>query len=119
MSSQEGWIGVDLDKTIAYYTHWEGADKVGAPLPEMVKRVHDWLNSGVKVRIFTARVFAPVHNAKRQREAAVSMIAIQDWCQKHLGVVLPVTCVKDQDMIEIWDDRAKQVIPNTGLPVKE
>jgi hypothetical protein len=30
-------------------------------------------------------------------------------------VVLPVTNVKTFDIIEIWDDRAVQVIPNTGL----
>jgi hypothetical protein len=30
---------------------------------------------------------------------------------------LEVTNAKDMDMIELWDDRAVQVIPNTGNPV--
>jgi len=39
------------------------------------------------------------------------------WCEKHLGLALPVTCVKDMHMIELWDDRAVQVVTNTGMPV--
>jgi hypothetical protein len=30
---------------------------------------------------------------------------------------LPVTCEKDMAMVEFWDDKAVQVIPNTGEPV--
>ena len=35
----------------------------------------------------------------------------------HFGVVLPVTNVKDWHMLELWDDRAVQVEPNTGRRV--
>ena len=41
------------------------------------------------------------------------------WCQAHLGRVLPVTCVKDFGMVELWDDRAVQVVPNDGRRVDE
>jgi hypothetical protein len=27
---------------------------------------------------------------------------------------IPITCCKDRGMIELWDDRAVQVIENTG-----
>ena len=37
---------------------------------------------------------------------------------KHLGAVLPITCVKDYGMEEIWDDRAIQMERNTGKPVE-
>jgi hypothetical protein len=41
-------------------------------------------------------------------------MAIGDWCEEHIGVRLPITCTKDYGMVELWDDRAVQVIPNTG-----
>jgi hypothetical protein len=45
--------------------------------------------------------------------------AIQDWTQKHLGQRLRVTCSKDIMMIELWDDRAIQVIANTGNTIAD
>ena len=39
---------------------------------------------------------------------------IDRWCLKHLGEALPITCIKDMRMTELWDDRAIQVVPNTG-----
>ncbi len=52
-----------------------------------------------------------VSNPKRLRE---TLPPIQAWCLEHVGEVLPVTPAKDYDMVELWDDRAVQVIPNTG-----
>ena len=51
-----GWIGVDLDGTLAEYTGWKGIDHVGKPVPAMVKRVKDWIAKGQDVKVFTARV---------------------------------------------------------------
>lgn len=106
---QRGWIGVDLDGTLAAYGEWRGVDSIGDPVPHMVSRVHRWMAEGQDVRIMTARVSRPGEEGWR------ALIAIQNWCQKHIGAVLPVTCQKDFAMIELWDDRAIQVIPNTGL----
>ena len=39
MSGNGGWIGVDLDGTLAIYTGWKGCDHVGEPIPPMVERV--------------------------------------------------------------------------------
>ena len=103
-----GWIGVDLDGTLAQHGEdWDGIS-IGEPVPKMVQRVKAWLLEGKKVKIVTARVYAPLE------EAYAQTIAIESWCCKHLGLRLPVTCSKDYRMIELWDDRAIQVVKNTG-----
>jgi hypothetical protein len=35
----DGWIGVDLDATLAKYDGWKSADHIGEPIPAMVDRV--------------------------------------------------------------------------------
>lgn len=103
-----GWIGVDLDGTLAEYTSGDFANKgpnfIGKPIQKMLDRVKQWLAEGKDVQIFTAR--ATDGNLTRR--------AIAAWCIYHLGKELPITHCKDYDMIELWDDRAVQVIPNTG-----
>jgi hypothetical protein len=102
-----GWIGVDLDGTLAMYDGFKGPDHIGAPIAKMVNRVKAWLAQGREVRIFTARVcYGDKQNCRP---------AIEAWCVQHIGVVLPVTNEKDYGMIELWDDRCVQVMPNTGL----
>lgn len=106
---------MDLDGTLANYTTWKGITDVGAPVPRMLARVKDWIAAGVDVRIFTAR--AGEQLTQLQRDA--TLIAIREWCIKHVGQSLPVTATKDFQMIELWDDRAVQVVPNTGERVDE
>ena len=120
-----GWIGVDLDGTLAYYDGWKGESHIGDPVPEMLDRVKKWLADGVEVRIFTARVgvgngFSSVSGFSDTLEFANKQTEyIQDWCEKYVGVRLKVTAQKDFAMVELWDDRCVQVIPNTGRPVTE
>lgn len=102
-----GWIGVDLDGTLAEYHGWIGVEHIGPPIEPMVERVRTWLRAGVPVRIFTARVSG-------QRARDESLPAIEAWCIAVFGTVLPVTNVKDFGMIELWDDRAVAVEHNTG-----
>lgn len=102
-----GWIGVDLDGTLAHYEGWKGVDHIGKPIAPMVERVRKWLAEGKEVRIFTARAFG-------KEQAAIE--AIGDWCEKHIGQRLAVTCTKDYAMIELWDDRAIRVVANEGVP---
>jgi len=99
-------IAVDLDGTLAKYDKWRGVQHVGAPIPPMVKRVKNWLDQGRTVKILTARMAGK--NAKKARPA------IDVWMKEHIGQTLPLTSIKDPKMSEIWDDRAVQVIPNTG-----
>ena len=106
-----GWIGVDLDGTLAHNTPGAGLDKIGKPIGLMVARVKRWLKEGRDVRIFTARVGTP-GQAREQRPL------VEKWCEEHLGKKLPVTATKDYAMVELWDDRAIQVKTNTGEPVE-
>lgn len=108
MSTGGGWIGVDLDGTLAEYGVWEGPNVIGKPIPKMVSRVKSWLENGNSVAIFTARVSGTTKDSDVIK-------AIEDWCLEHIGQVLPITCQKDYGMIELWDDRCVQIIPNTGI----
>lgn len=104
----DGWVGCDLDGTLA---HYEGGPllPIGKPVPLMVERVRMCLKLGLEVRVFTARVSDP----DRRTQAKV-VEAIEAWCEEHLGQKLKITNIKDFSCIEIWDDRAVQVEPNTG-----
>ena len=112
--SQNGWIGVDLDGTLAMYDGWVGPAHVGEPVPLMLARVQAWLEQGIQVRIFTARVWSD-GTPERDADVVAARQAIEEWCQRHLGVVLVVTNVKDYAMRELWDDRAVRVEANTGV----
>lgn len=111
------WIGVDLDGTLAHYEDWVDATNIGEPIWPMVNRVKEWLAEGKEVRIFTARVCI-IDNAT-DRVVAEIVAAISEWCIEHIGQTLPVTCVKDYGMVELWDDRAVQLVTNTGLTLRE
>lgn len=103
----DGWIGVDLDGTLAHYEGWLGVEHIGAPVPAMLMRVKAWLAEGRDVRIFTARVAGD--------DAGAAAGFIFDWCVEHIGRPLAITNVKDFGMVELWDDRAVQVEINTGV----
>ena len=116
MSSCTGWIGVDLDGTLAYYDGWKGSHHIGEPLAPMVERVRGWLAAGKTVKIFTARMHG--HGMPLIGGGLADVrTPIEEWCREHIGQVLEVTNVKDFGMIELWDDRAVQVEANTGIPV--
>lgn len=105
--SEEKYIGVDFDGTLAFYDEWKGPGILGEPISVMVERVKTWLAHGKRVKIFTARVSSQYADIERQ--------AIQQWCKLHLGQELDVTCTKCYLMEEFWDDSAIQVVKNTGL----
>jgi hypothetical protein len=131
------WIGVDLDGTLAEYYGWTKWNEFGAPIVPMQKRVMRWLAEGRTVKIVTARVGLPIvrhgdkgdkryinlmrtetcHKSGEKFSDYDMVLAIQAWTSRYLGVALDVQCYKDLHMIELWDDRAVQVIPNTGMPL--
>ncbi len=83
---------------------------IGEPILPMVNRVKKLIISNdVKVKIFTARV---CHG-----EVAIGFI--KAWCKQVFGVELEITNVKDFAMLELWDDRCKQVIHNEGKFINE
>jgi len=51
-----GWIGVDLDGTLAKSVKAQNGEEIGGPIHPMVQLVKVWLARGEDVRIFTARV---------------------------------------------------------------
>lgn len=104
------WIAVDLDGTLARYVEWKGIEYIGEPIPLMVERVKQWINEGKTVKILTARAS---HNDLE------AIKYIEKWCEKYIGKILPVTSEKDYHMLELWDDRCKQVIPNTGILIED
>lgn len=44
---------------------------------------------------------------------------IREWCEKHLGFIPEITHEKDHLMLELYDDRVKQVVPNSGVLVED
>lgn len=102
-----GYIGVDLDGTLAHYEpgQWPA---IGAPVPRMLERVKAWLAEGQEVRIITARV-APCYP-----DAGDEWERIHQWLLRHLGQELPIQAHKCGDMLRLYDDRAVQVEANTG-----
>lgn len=108
-----GAIYVDLDGTLAHYDGWKGPAHIGEPVPAMARRVDRWLEDGMRVVIFTARVWTD-GSEERTAEAAYAHRVVSLWVRKHFGTDLMVTCVKGMDAIEFWDDRAVQVEKNTG-----
>lgn len=98
------WIGVDLDGTLAEATPWKGMSHIGPPVPLMMRRVRLWLEKGARVKIVTARAGDPE-----------GLKATQSWLKANGLPDLEVTDRKDFGMIELWDDRAIQVVQNSGI----
>lgn len=103
MTEQEGWIGVDLDGTLAEYYGWRRVDYIGPPIPLMMARVKKWISEGKRVKIFTARICDPK-----------ALPHIIHWLEGHGLGDLEVTNIKDYGMVELWDDRCVCIEPNTG-----
>lgn len=112
----EGWIGVDLDGTLAHYDGW-GNGKIGKPIQLMLERVKECIEHDQIVKIFTARASL---SGRTEKELEKQITEIRDWLELNgLPRTLEITCTKDFRMIELWDDRCKQVIPNTGVFVED
>lgn len=102
-----GWIGVDLDGTLAHYESGQYPE-IGEPLEPMVNRILGWLEAGEEVRILTARAAHGTEDIER----------VSDWLKNVAGLpALRVTSEKDPDMEVLWDDKVIQMKPNTGQPI--
>lgn len=108
--TDENYVGVDIDGTQAYYDGWKGLEHIGEPISQMVEYVKFLLSKNIKVVHFTARVATsdPEKYARAKK-------AIDDWSLKVYGQILPVTAVKDKDMVIYYDDKACSVIMNEGI----
>jgi hypothetical protein len=110
---------VDFDATLAEYDHWRGPDHLGSPIAEMVKRIKAWRAAGEEVFIFTARVNPGDDTFKEAMNATLSYLSIAAWSKANLGEILPITHEKSKRFTVFHDDRADQIIPNTGVSVTE
>ena len=108
------WTGVDLDGTFAHYDRAElekhGPEHIGEPIKPILNMIKRLVREGKRVKIMTARV-AGDRDGKARR-------AIVRYCEKHVGCRLEVTCVKDFEMVALYDDRAFHVVENTGKIIR-
>ncbi len=113
---RQKWEGVDFDGTLAESIHdqWDGP--LGKPIPKMVARVKAWIAEGREVRIFTARVSPLDKDGNPVDPVALAMLKIRLglWTLCYCGKFLTSTCSKDHNVNRIWDDRARQVVRDTG-----
>lgn len=101
-----GWIGVDLDGTLAKnptLQQMERGQTVGDPIVPMLERVRGWLAQGKEVKVFTARACDPSE-----------IPSIRQWLDALDLHNVDITNAKDFGCLEIWDDIAVRVEKNTG-----
>lgn len=113
-----GWWGFDLDGTIAQYDGWKVDGSIGAPVASMIRRMKSYLKKGRDVQIVTARV-NPKGRTDYPEQFDIQRAIIDEFCMENLGQTIPVGYEKDLHMVALFDDRALQVIPNTGRLVQE
>jgi hypothetical protein len=115
--ANKAWWGFDCDGTIAHYESW-GDGSIGAPIKPMIRRIKHYLNTGRRVAIVTARVHP------NEPDAGGQNFFIRAFLEQALGSMALAEAVdiradKDRHMVALFDDRAEQVIPNTGILVRE
>jgi len=103
MNDNNGWVGFDLDGTLAHDSGWKGPQHIGPPIPEMMQRLQKLVQEGQRVKIFTARACVPQN-----------IPPVKEWLRAQGLPDLEVTCTKDFEMLYCYDDRAVEVITNTG-----
>jgi hypothetical protein len=120
-SKRAGWVGFDLDKTIAVDDgDWKGPHHIGEPIWPMIVLMKRLIAEGTEVRIFTARVsgkYSMTPAVRRQAESIERSIKV--WALDVVGCDIVVTCVKDWDMLYFYDDKARQVVENKGVTVQQ
>lgn len=100
-------VACDLDGTLAIYKGERDHMFIGEPIKCMVDAIKVIRECNGEVWIFTARLSDPqTHDVAKK--------VIEDWLKKHDIQVDGITCVKQKFFSEIWDDRAIQIITNTG-----
>lgn len=128
----KGWYGFDLDGTIAKYDGWKGIDHIGEPVEPMVDLIKKMHDEGKVVKILTARIaphkledgtigesYITIPDGEGGTERNYAHQFINDWCHFNLGFIPEIVYQKDHLMLELYDDRVKQVVPNEGLLVED
>jgi hypothetical protein len=105
--AKKGWIGIDLDGTLARSDNILNQSKIGSPVPKMLNHVNQLIKDGNRIKIVTARAADPEQ-----------IILVKKWLKENGLPALEITNAKDFGMTLLYDDRAIQVITNTGEIVK-
>jgi hypothetical protein len=109
-------IGIDFDGTLAYSgtVVWDGP--LGDPIMNAVELARKFIDLGIEVRIFTARVSPFNKDGSPQTRAGLNEIKnrIGDWTEKYIGKRLDSTNQKDHNTLFIIDDKCIQIIRDTG-----
>lgn len=100
-------IAVDLDGTLAHYDGWKGVTHIGRPIESVVAAMKEAKEDGADIWIFTARVSS-------EEDGHHAAHYILDWLKMIDFVADGITAIKHKFFTEFWDDRAIQVIRNTG-----
>ena len=128
----KGWYGFDLDGTLAKYDGWKGIDHIGEPVEPMVDLIKKMHDEGKVVKILTARIaphkledgtigesYITIPDGEGVANRNYAHQFINDWCHFNLGFIPEIVYQKDHLMLELYDDRVKQVVPNEGLLVED
>jgi len=105
--TKKGWIGIDLDGTLARSDTILNLSSIGNPIPKMLNHLNQLIQDGNRIKIFTARASDPEQ-----------ILLVKKWLKENGLPELEITNIKDYGMILLYDDRAIQVITNTGEAVK-
>ena len=105
-------LAVDLDGTLAEYHGWQGINHIGKVIPKMRDRVLAWQAKGITIVVFTARV-----SGDDAEEVIMATKFISNWIIANGMAAMEITCIKKKQFKQIWDDRAIQIIPNTGISI--
>ncbi len=111
---KKGWIGFDLDGTLAMnYNGIFNPKEIGSPIPSMIALLRKYIEEGKEVKIFTARVSTngTIHSIY---DAVVARHFIHKWCEKNIGRKIDVVSVKDFRMRLLYDDSVIRVKTDTG-----
>lgn len=100
-------IAVDLDGTLAHYDGWKGPEHIGVIIQSVANALKMAKDEGADIWIFTARVSDP-------DDAEVAGNYIVKYLTENGIPFDGLTAVKHKFFTEFWDDRAIQVIKNTG-----
>lgn len=101
--NRKGWIGVDLDGTLARYESGQ-YPVIGEPLYPMADYVRALIEEDqFEVKIFTARACEPEQ-----------IPIVKAWLKANGFPDLEVTNAKDYYMEQMWDDRCLRVSTNSG-----
>lgn len=110
--NEESYAAFDLDATLAeYLKEHSGNTPIGQVVAPMYQKILWYLLQGIKCKLFTAR-------AGFLSEVPKIEAWLQENDKQYPGLAeLEITNVKSHKMLVLYDDRAVQIMPNTGMMI--